>query len=303
MEASLLDAAVVYAACETASRIINDMPEVAVAWLQDGPRKVSPRIIKRASHRLEDLFDAFWDDRDFLLIDEFQDVAPDRARFLKDKLNLPEEAFEPMYAALERWNIPKCGCELGRSDDRRRDPGALPLLEAAVRKPPRVVEVENPEIPHQLLTGIDHRYHDLLVGPCDLDVAQTEADCRLVEVAWVMEGSDFDCTYEEWVEHLRNDVLRAAQESAVPRPTSTVQPSNDPFLAGKIERARTTSLEDGTQIEARGEGWVVVDGFYSYLVDPEDAAWVADDDDEDMPPAVFPTAVGRLGSGGQGRGN
>ena len=57
IEASLLDAAVVYAACETAGRIIHDMPEVAAAWLQGGPRKVPPRIIKRASHRLEDLFD------------------------------------------------------------------------------------------------------------------------------------------------------------------------------------------------------------------------------------------------------
>ncbi|MGO8750441.1 MAG: hypothetical protein ACLQNE_31225 [Thermoguttaceae bacterium] len=76
IEASLLDAAVVYAACETAGRIIKDMPEVAIAWLRDGPRKVSPRIIKRAAHRLEDLFEAFWDDRDFLLIEEFQDLPP-----------------------------------------------------------------------------------------------------------------------------------------------------------------------------------------------------------------------------------
>ena len=34
IEASLLDAAIVYAACETAGRIIDDMPEVAAAWLQ-----------------------------------------------------------------------------------------------------------------------------------------------------------------------------------------------------------------------------------------------------------------------------
>ena len=70
-----------------------------------------------------------------------------------------------------------------------------------------------------------------------------------------------------------------------------VQPSNDPLPAARIERARTTGLEDGTRIEARGDGWVVVDSFYSYLVDPEDAAWVAGDDDEDVPPTVSPSAV------------
>ena len=53
IEASLLaDAAIVYAACKTAGRIIHDMPDVAVDWLRDGPHKVPPTIIRRASHRL-----------------------------------------------------------------------------------------------------------------------------------------------------------------------------------------------------------------------------------------------------------
>ena len=61
-------------------------------------------------------------------------------------------------------------------------------------------------------------------------------------------------------------------------------------LAERLRQAQTTGLEDGTRIEARGNGWVVVGSFFSFLVDPEDAAWVVDEDDEDMPPAVFPTA-------------
>ena len=75
-EASLLDAAVVYAACMTAGRLIEDMPDVAVVMLRDGPRKVNPRIIRRASIRLDEMFERFWDDRDFLLIDEWQDPPP-----------------------------------------------------------------------------------------------------------------------------------------------------------------------------------------------------------------------------------
>jgi hypothetical protein len=74
------------------------------------------------------------------------------------------------------------------------------------------------------------------------------------------------------------------------RSSPTEQTNNDPLLAAKIERAKMVGLEDGTRIEARGDGWVVIDSFYSYLVDPEDAAWVAGDDDEEMPPAVFPSA-------------
>ncbi len=45
IEDSLLDAAIVYAACQTASQVIHNMPEVVVAWLKGGPRKVPPRII------------------------------------------------------------------------------------------------------------------------------------------------------------------------------------------------------------------------------------------------------------------
>jgi len=51
------------------------------------------------------MFEAFWDDQDFLLIEEFQDLPPDHARQLKDMLRLPDETIEPMYAALERWNV------------------------------------------------------------------------------------------------------------------------------------------------------------------------------------------------------
>jgi len=101
--ASLLDAAVLYAACRTAGRVVDDMPEVAVAWLRGGPQQVSPKIIRRASYRLEELFDTFWDDRDFLLIEEWQDLPPDHAQYLKEVLSVPDEVLEPMYEALERW--------------------------------------------------------------------------------------------------------------------------------------------------------------------------------------------------------
>jgi len=35
---------------------------------------------------------------------------------------------------------------------------------------------------------------------------------------------------------------------------------------------------------------VAIDSFHSLLLDPQDASWVASEDIEVMPPAVFPTA-------------
>ena len=121
------------------------MPEVAVAWLQGGPRKVPPRIIKRAPQRLEELFEAFWDDEDFLLIEEFQDLPPDHARQIKDMLRLPDEAIEPMYAALERWNVSaNVAANLAglMTDAEIRE--AMPLLEAGVRRHSRGDEAGTP---------------------------------------------------------------------------------------------------------------------------------------------------------------
>src|SRR5262245_50069247 len=78
-EASLLDAAVVYAAFCTAGRVVNDEFEVATAWLKAGPRRVRCRLSGRTSERLHDLFFEFWDDEDFLSLSALQDLPPEHA--------------------------------------------------------------------------------------------------------------------------------------------------------------------------------------------------------------------------------
>jgi hypothetical protein len=287
IEASLLDAAVVYAACETAGRIIHDMPEVAVAWLHGGPRKVSARIIKRAPQRLEELFEAFWDDQDFLLIEEFQDLPPDHARQLKDMLRIPDEMIEPMYAALERWNVsPNVAVNLVGLLTDAEIVEAMPLLRPDMQIIRGNVPVIGPGDPGNLLTGLDDRHHGILVGPCNPAAAEAEADCPFVDVIGIGDETGFDCTYEEWVEHFRSEVRQVAQE-----PVPPTQPTEDAGLAEQIDRARTTGLKDGTRIEARGDDWVVVDNLHSYLVDPEAPSWVVGNDDQEMPPTVSPTAA------------
>ena len=90
---------------------------------------------------------------------------------------------------------------------------------------------------------------------------------------------------------MRADVRQAAQQNTSCEPLPAEQSSEDASLNKQVEQARTAGLEDGARIESRGEGWVVVDSFSSFLVDPEDAAWVIGDDVEEMPPTVFPTTV------------
>lgn len=158
----------------------------------------------------------------------------------------------------------------------------LPLLKGDAW-PPRARPEDDGAEEGNWVTGIEDRYHDLLVGPCDSATA-AEAECPMVREVSVGDRRDFDCTYGEWVECLRDDVLRAAEEKP---PKSTSPPTEDADIAAGVQQAITTGLEDGTKIQRRGDGWVVIDSFYSYLSDPEDASWVTDPDDEDVPLALF----------------
>jgi hypothetical protein len=99
-EASLLDAAVVYAAFWTAARVISDEREVARFWLKAGPRKVRCKIGSRVQQRFSDLFFEFWDDVDFLSIDELQDLTPEQAKATRELMRLADGAFEEMEEVL-----------------------------------------------------------------------------------------------------------------------------------------------------------------------------------------------------------
>jgi hypothetical protein len=57
--------------------------------------------------------------------------------------------------------------------------------------------------------GIRDTYHQLVIGPCEMDIIRKETNCRLVAEA-VAIGDEFDCSHAEWAEHFRGDVLEAA---------------------------------------------------------------------------------------------
>lgn len=67
-----------------------------------------------------------------------QDLSPDHARHLKEILRLPDEAIEPMYAALERWNVsPNVATNLPGLMTDAEIAEAMPLLAADAQRPPR----------------------------------------------------------------------------------------------------------------------------------------------------------------------
>src|SRR5262245_35186248 len=90
-EASLLDAAIVYAAFCTAGGVLNDEFALAKAWLRAGPRSLGCRLTRRTPARLREQFFEFWDDEDFLSLSELQDLAPEHARRVQELMRWSDE--------------------------------------------------------------------------------------------------------------------------------------------------------------------------------------------------------------------
>ena len=103
IEATLLDAAVVYAACEDAARIVRDEPGIAKLYLRDGPRRIRTILGERTAERLNALFDNFWDDLDFLSLSDLQDMDADHVAAFKQLMRYPDD--QPIYDALARGRV------------------------------------------------------------------------------------------------------------------------------------------------------------------------------------------------------
>jgi hypothetical protein len=103
--ANLLDEGVVYAACETAARLVKADRKAVRRFLRGGPRPLYPVLDEPMSDSLHALHVSLSNEGDFLLISQFQDLPPDEARTLKAKFRLDEAACEPLFEALGRWRV------------------------------------------------------------------------------------------------------------------------------------------------------------------------------------------------------
>lgn len=103
VEATLLDAAVVYAACQETEDLLRDEARLVRLYLREGPKSVRVKFNVDTAERFEALFDSFWDDLDFLTLGEWLDLPGDRAELLKRHMRMADDA--PLFQALERGTV------------------------------------------------------------------------------------------------------------------------------------------------------------------------------------------------------
>lgn len=104
-EASLLDESVIYAACETASYIVQNNPELVSSLLSGGPLDAQIDVGQELAESLQQLHLSLANEGDFLLISQFMDMPPEECHEWKQRYGLEEEDIEPMFDALARWNV------------------------------------------------------------------------------------------------------------------------------------------------------------------------------------------------------
>lgn len=101
-KASLLDAAVVYAVCETAARLVQEIPELVGSHLASGPTPCHLTIDQALPERFQSLFESFWGDIDFMTLEYFGDIAPDKARRIKKVMGISNSQVKKLESALAR---------------------------------------------------------------------------------------------------------------------------------------------------------------------------------------------------------
>jgi len=105
IEADMLDEAVLYAVSETAANVIRNETTTAKQFMQQGPVPFSARVNYDFADQLQKLHLGFDNPGNYLLLSQFQDMAPDEADELKQKYGIDPAACECLFDALCRWYV------------------------------------------------------------------------------------------------------------------------------------------------------------------------------------------------------
>ncbi len=104
-EATLVDEAVVYSACELAARVCEEEPDVVKRMLGRGPLEAEAEVNQALATELRSMHLKLSNDGDFLLIGQFSDLPPEEANRLKEKFGFDTARAEAMFDVLSRWHI------------------------------------------------------------------------------------------------------------------------------------------------------------------------------------------------------
>ncbi len=104
-EADLADESVIYAACETAARVVSVEPQSAKRFLRNGPKEDHHDIDPRLADTLQAYHVNLPNEGDFLLISQFLDMPPDEALPVKRKFGMSLPSCEVMFDMLGRWHL------------------------------------------------------------------------------------------------------------------------------------------------------------------------------------------------------
>jgi hypothetical protein len=203
-------------------------------------------------------------------------------------MRIPEAMIDPMFDVLERGRVsPNVGEKLEGLLTPEEIQDVIPtLLRSPLEARQTTDGIDGDDDESDLHWGLEDRYHNVFVGPCDPEMIKQETRCPLVGEIGVTDADAFDCTYEEWVTHLRDAVHRSIEQPDVRTDLS----ADDKEIVQKVKQSLEDGLSDGNRIEHRERGWVIVDETDCYLTDIDYPVWVVGDDDEDMPPLYFECA-------------
>lgn len=112
--ATLVDESVLYAVCETASRMMRQHRDDARRYLRQGPFRCHCPYDYAYADRLQKLHLDFTHGGHFLLISQFQDIPPDESVALKREYGLDADDCERLFDVLARWHVQTDVYRLGR---------------------------------------------------------------------------------------------------------------------------------------------------------------------------------------------
>jgi hypothetical protein len=103
--ASLLDEAILYAACESAAILLERDPHAVPLHLKNGPLDVTFPVDEALAAEIRKLYLDLPSEGDYLLIGQFLDVPPEESRKLKKKFGIRTIETEALFDLLGRWTI------------------------------------------------------------------------------------------------------------------------------------------------------------------------------------------------------